>query len=324
MEHTLYVDETGTFRATDAGPQPGMRGVGGLLLAGNSQEHERLLRPLLRDALEWAPALHHAHEMTAFGACKALRGTADADVPLHLRTAKLWLRDGGGPATLRGCEHFQRLEQEARRLRSAVAQLVGHACGALSGCGVVALEHNLRPPASRYPAMLVALLRLALDQAAQACSAPGALHVLAESGADGQHEVEAALLEGLDAQQRAALAPVRFVEKGSLAALILSDHLLHRIAPAFRQTAPRSGPDVTRLSLGALEGRLGRECGLRAEHLVLTDALEVGPRRRALREGREQGSTLRWELKGLRSALPAGVLKASIESGLRHWPREEA
>lgn len=322
---TLYIDESGQFKAKEDG-DVGLRLVVGLLVAGDEQTQLEWLADPMTAALGWWPLPCHASDIAnsyrlGFALKQAKIGSVPRFLrPLHSAVRKTphycWRTEKCDGKTIQ-----RALELESKRLlrglRGVLDSFLNHHSPATV---IMAMEHDTRPRTSRYPAMRDAMIAAALLSLVN--HGPAALRVVAESGALGGEQlpdpkdlsrplsqaIERGLLSGFLPNTEAEHF-YRSVGKGH-DVVALSDLLAHQHGPGARQSLPLRSNQAMSTSLRHFT-RL-----IPTDHVLITDGLHVGPLIRRVLEGSVTSARATEELRAYQRSLPEGTLRAAVDSGL--------
>ena len=316
--HTLYIDESGAFKA-GSDQTLGLRLVGGVLCEGAARQHEATLGEALREGLDWYwPPPLHATALTSSKVRWRIRNRQD-EIPWRL----LPLRAGrmNRSKAKRACD------AEATRLRLGPLRA---SLGRVKLEVVLACEHDLEEQAqqSRYPSMLQAAIERALWLVAER-GGEQRLEVVVERGAPGWTGIEAdegklrdalapalAAIEGYRGRSSKAggalaLGSIVTLDKNQHPGLTLADFVLHPVGPGDRVLERWGRADCTTWSVARLRYLLGEPGAVRIE------ATGPGPVTNILREWAIGTITTRdalGRLGGWRASPPQATLAAAAES----------
>jgi hypothetical protein len=306
--YTLYLDESGVFVSPER--DTGIRVVAGVLLPGDEPDHDRRVVEHMTVALPWWRGSWHLCELTSYGVAAM---AAAGDVPDLDPDAAAVLRAGSRNGFARVRRDHPRLwywlAGEAKRLRRGVRHATAELVVRRGGALVIAIEHDVRPRESAYPAMTAAAIEGAAAYLA-GHSAGASIVPVVEAGGPG-HDKLPGLRPGLRAA--ATIAARRTARPPEVAlpptprakgrrAVFLADVVSYVSGPRAGGNEPL--PHTGEWTLASMRARLRQELGQDVP-LVVTDSLDADDALRRLLEGRPL------------DARPAGTVPAC-----REWARE--
>lgn len=330
--YTLYVDETGLFKATKK-IKLGMRVVLGVLLPGTKEEHDKALGPLFRNLAAWWPPPFHATELKAAELALRLQRTEKEMLPLFLyplREAVIGKSIDYLYNDLRDKDKrlYKKLNFEVHRLLRCFNKSMGNLVKATGGQVFVAIEHNLDPKKSRYPAMLDALVELSLWQLANK-GQNAELELVIEQRSDAQApDIKAMQKRLVDAGARAkknlpkiAIQFKGFSPKGDHQGLVIADFLAYIISPKQKQGKALNCAQAKNIDLYQLR-TVFRDKTDRDFDLGCTDAIDMHTLLHKTLSGDQSIAESQTDCARASELLPTGVLRASVDGAqniLQSW-----
>jgi hypothetical protein len=323
MQATLYLDESGQFATSSAGIT-GLRLVGGVLLAGTSDEHDLHFGPAIAKALSWFPPPAHAVEIASpTRVAFALRKAAPDALPLSLRHVQTRLRklapQQAGNLRAEDPALFEAACAESTRLLGALRGVAAEAFATDGAAVVLCAEHDLEPSSSRFDPMLRAAVDAALQHCAATFAGESTLDVVYESGAcahDASQLPTSRVLVGPKGAVSLSGTPRTAAKTDGVAGLALADVVVHALGPRGRQNHPCAQRDCHAWTLRALRSQIRREFGRPPAALVVVDALRGADILRSVEKGTTPVADARAQLASHQQKLPRGVLPASLQFAL--------